>query len=173
MKAIIISYSYTGNNEALAEAVATDLSAEHIKVATSKNMTMMTLLTDMLFFRTPKVKPAVDMIGDYDIILFFGPVWMGQVASPLRAYLAYLKRHPKPYGFISISGGADGGNPKLSGELLKRTGKSPILLLDQHLSELLPTSSQVTRKETSSYKINETDLKKLSSQTLEKIKKII
>jgi hypothetical protein len=173
MKTIIISYSYTGNNEALAESVAKDLSAKHYKVTTSKPLSMMTILLDMMFSRMPKVDPLPEIIKEYDLVLLFGPIWMGKTASPLRAYLSTLKRNPRPYGFFSISGGADGGNPKLAQELLKRTGKSPVILLDQHLSELLPASSQITRKETSSYKINEADLKRLTKHTLDAIKKII
>ncbi|WOO37050.1 hypothetical protein R2R35_00730 [Anaerocolumna sp. AGMB13020] len=173
MKTIIISYSYTGNNEALAEMVAKELSVKHYKITTSKPMTMVTILLDMMFSRVPRVDPLPAIVKDYDIVLFFGPVWMGQTASPLRAYLNNLKRNSKPYGFISISGGADGGNPKLAQELLKRTGNPPVLLLDQHLSELLPVKSQVTRKETSSYKINEADLMQLTKHTLEAVKGIL
>lgn len=173
MKAIIISYSYTGNNEALAEAVAKELSLKHYKVTTSKPMSMRAIILDMMFSRIPKVDPLPSITGEYDFVLFFGPVWMGQTASPLRAYLNNLKRNPKPYGFISISGGADGGNPKLAQELLKRTGSQPVILLDQHLSEILPVSSQVTRKETSSYKINEADLKQLTKNTLEIVNRVL
>jgi flavodoxin len=32
MKPIVISYSLTGNNQALATSIATELSAEHIKI---------------------------------------------------------------------------------------------------------------------------------------------
>lgn len=82
MKIIIISYSYTGNNDALAESIAKELSAKHFKV--SKSMTMRTIITDMIFSRTPKVQPAPDILGEYDLVFLFGPVWMGQMERILN-----------------------------------------------------------------------------------------
>lgn len=169
MNIVIISYSYTGNNAALAECAAKELPAEHIKVSLPKPMTTGTIIMDMIFSRIPAVNPSPDILRQYDLILFFGPVWMGHVASPLRPYLKYLEHNPKPYCFFSISGGADGGNPKLSGELLKRTGNSPAILLDQHISGLVSSTPQVTRKETSGYRINDSDIKGLTDQIIEKI----
>jgi NADPH-dependent FMN reductase. len=73
----------------------------------------------MLFNRTPKVNPIADKVEDNDLVIFVGPVWMGQVAAPLRAYFKHLKGRLDQYAFVSISGGADGPNPKLAGELKK------------------------------------------------------
>ena len=172
MKIAVLSYSFTGNNEILAESVAKELSAKHIKISPKKTLKMGGIILDMLFFRTPKVEPSPDILKQYDFILFFAPIWMGQVASPLRAYFNELKQHPKQYGFLSISGGADGGNPKLSKELLKRTGKQPMILVDQHISDLFSSNNTTTRKDTSAYKINEADVKKLTTIAIDKIKTI-
>ena len=173
MNIAVLSYSFTGNNEALAESVAKKLSGEHIRITTLKPFKMSTLIMDMIFASVPKVQPFPDILQKYDLVLFFGPIWMGQVASPLRAYLNYLKQNPMPYGFLSISGGADGGNHKLSDELLQRTGKHPELLVDQHIALLFPSNHQVTRKETSFYRINETDIKILTNLAIERINKIL
>ena len=173
MNIVIISYSYTGNNTALADCMARDLSAKHIKVSVPQPFTMGTIVMDMLFSRIPKVTPPPEILGQYDLILLFGPVWMGHVASPLRAYLKYLNQKQVPYGFLSISGGADGGNPKLSAELLKRTGRTPAILLDQHIAELISTDTRADRKETSEYKIKDADIKLLSKQAISHINKIL
>lgn len=130
----VISYSNTGNNRALADSVANELSAEHIKIWEPKSKTMGSIILDMIFARTPQVQPTPDIMSKYDLILFFAPVWMGQVATPLRAYFRHLKKCPKRYGFLSISGGADGANPKLADELRKRAGTAPVILLDLHIA---------------------------------------
>ncbi|MDF2877335.1 MAG: hypothetical protein K0S30_431 [Clostridia bacterium] len=173
MNSVIISYSYTGNNNALAESVARELSVKHINISVQKPITMGSILMDMIFARTPKVQLDPDIMQQYDLIIFCAPIWMGQVASPLRAYLNYLKTSPKAYGFISISGGADGANPKLDSELRKRTGTQSIILLDQHKADLLPTNPKPTRKDTSAYRIGREDTKRLTSTVIEEIKKII
>ncbi len=172
MNIAVVSYSYTGNNSLLAECVARDLSAKHIMITVEKPITMGSITMDMLFPRTPKVYPTPDILHQYDFILFFAPGWMGKIASPLRAYLRYLKSNPQPYGFLSISGGADGENLKLSGELMKRTGAKPVILLDQHTKDFIVANSSPTRKDTTEYKISETEANRLSDISTKEIKKV-
>lgn len=173
MNIAVISYSYTGNNGALADNVANELSAEHIKILEAKSRTTGSIILDMIFARTPKVEPAPDIMSQYDLILFFAPVWMGQAASPLRAYLKHLKAFPKRYGFLSISGGADGGNPKLAAELRKRTGAEPDILLDLHIADLLASNPKPERKDTTAYKINDSDIERLINLTVKEIRGIV
>ena len=152
----VVSYSLTGNNEALAASLAAELAAEHIKITESKARTMGTIILDMLFKRTPRVSPIPDKVEDNDLVLFVGPVWMGQVATPLRACFKHLKGRIGQYGFIAISGGADGANLKLAGELKKRAGKEPSALIDLHIADLLPPDPKPGRKETSTSTIVKT-----------------
>lgn len=174
MSVTVISYSFTGNNEALAGSVAKELSAKHIRIDEPKSRTMGTITMDMIFNRTPQVQPAPEQLGQYDFILFFGPVWMGHVAAPLRAYLKYLKTHPHKYGFLSISGGADGANPKLPEEFRKRTGAAPDVLIDLHITDLLPDKKNAaTRKETSAYLLKPEDLEQLTGTIMEALRDVL
>lgn len=170
MNIAIISYSYTGNNKALADSVAKKMSVEHVQIIEQKQRTMGTIILDMLFNRTPQVHPAPDITEKYERIIFFGPVWMGLIASPIRPYLKYLKEHPQNYSFISISGGADGSNSKLKEELNRLTGAEPTTLIDLHIADLLPSNPKPSRKVTSAYRLNDDDVKTSSNkiiQTLE------
>lgn len=168
MKIAVISYSLTGNNEALAVSICKELKAEHIKVTEAKPRTMKEIVLDIIFNRTPKVLPEPSVLKQYDMVLFFGPIWMGQIATPLRAYFKYIKTKSCEckYGFLSISGGADGVNPRLESELVKRTGIDPIILSDLHIADLFSKNSKPLRSETSAYKINQEDLDKLTNLTL-------
>lgn len=172
MNIAIVSYSYTGNNDRLAACVARDLKATHIKITTQRPQTMVSIIMDMSLSRIPKVQPDPKQLKSYDMIIFCVPVWMGHVASSLRAYLRYLKSSPQAYGFFSISGGADGGNPKLYGELVKRTGAKPVILLDQHIKELAVFHSEPTRSDTSAYKISEAEADRLSAIAIAEVKKL-
>ncbi|RCX23736.1 hypothetical protein DFP94_1011338 [Fontibacillus phaseoli] len=172
MNIAVVSYSYTGNNDMFAACVAKGLSATHIKIATQKPMTMGSIIMDMIFARTPKMQPCPNNLKQYDLILFFAPIWMGHIASPLREYLHRLKSSPQAYGFFSISGGADGGNPKLFAELLKRTGTKPAIVLDQHIRDFIPQNSKPTRNDTSAFKISEAEASKLSTIAIKEINKL-
>ncbi|WP_410768811.1 flavodoxin family protein [Fontibacillus sp. BL9] len=172
MNIAVVSYSYTGNNDLFAACVAKDLSATHIKITTKKPMTMGSIITDMIFARTPKMQPSPKNLKQYDLILFFAPIWMGHIASPLREYLQHLKSSPQAYGFFSVSGGADGGNPKLFAELVKRTGKKPAIVLDQHIRDFIPQNLKPTRHDTSAYKISEAEASRLSTKAVKEINRL-
>jgi hypothetical protein len=169
MNIAVISYSLTGNNDALAKSIAGKLSAQHIRLTEAKNRKTGTIMADLLLGRTPKVRPAAPDIGSYDTVLLVGPVWIGQVATPLRAYLKRLKKEPCRYAFVSISGGADGPNPKLANELIKRTGHKTDALIDLHIADLLPAEPKPERKDTSAYKLSEDDVVKLTDTVVAKL----
>jgi hypothetical protein len=158
MKTIIVSYSLTGNNDALAAAAAQALAADHIRITGPKQRKTGVILLDRMFGRTPRTQPSPEVLSGYERILFVAPVWMGIAASPLRACLAYLKKHPKTYAFASISGGALGVNTKL---LEKRTGLKPAAVIDQHIAALLPQEAKPTTKDTSGYRINAAETARL------------
>lgn len=172
MKIAVVAYSLTGNNEAVAQRVAEEFSAEYIGIAESKRRTMGSIVLDGIFNRTPQVKPMPDKLDNYDLILFWGPVWMGQVATPLRAYLKHIQKIHSRYAFISISGGADGPNPKLAGELKKRTGKEPLALINLYIADLLPSDPKPVRKDTSAYRLNSEDVQKLTAAIVKTIREI-
>lgn len=163
MRDLVISYSLTGNNGALAARIAQELRVEHIKVIEPKPRTIRTIALDMMFNRTPKVTSQPERLDDYDRVIFLGPVWMGHVAAPLRAYLKHLRKKPRTYAFISISGGADGPNQQLASDLNKRVGREPIAIIDLHIADLFPSEPKPTRNDTSKYQLSESDVEKLSA----------
>jgi flavodoxin len=169
MKTLIISYSLTGNNDALATSIATALAAEHTKVIELKPRTMFTIFIDMLFNRTPLIMPLLEKPADYDLVIFMAPVWMGQVATPLRACFKQLKASPAKYAFVSVSGGSAGPNTKLETDLVKRTGKAPAALIDLHIADLLPANPKPTQKDTAAYRLNSNDVKKLAEIAVKKL----
>ncbi|MBN1498812.1 MAG: hypothetical protein JW982_01535 [Spirochaetes bacterium] len=171
MKTVVVSYSLTGNNNALAASIASELSAEHVKITELKPRTMGTIALNVLFNRTPKVNLPEAGINDYDFVILAGPVWMGQAASPLRSHLKKLNAFSGKYAFVSISGGADGPNPKLEQELIKRTGKNPAAVIDLHIAGILPAEPKPQRKDTSKYILKEEDVKKLTDTALAELKK--
>jgi flavodoxin len=166
MKTLVISYSLTGNNNAIATGIATVLAAKHIKITEPRRRTTANIFFDILFSRTPEVSRITENADDYDFIIFVAPVWMGHVATPLRAYFRYLAGWSGKYAFVSVSGGADGGNPKLAGELLKRMGKAPIALIDLHIADLITPDNKPTRAETSAYHLKDADVMFLTERAV-------
>jgi flavodoxin len=173
MKKMVVSYSLTGNNEALATSVATALGADHVRITESKSRTMLTTALDMFLNRTPKVSTPPEKVEAYDWVFFVGPVWMGQIATPFRACFKQAKSKIGSYAFISISGGADGPNLKLADELKKRLGKAPTTLIDLHIADLLPPEPKPTRDDTSAYRLTERDVQHLTDTIVATLDKTI
>ncbi len=161
MKMIVISYSLTGNNQNLAASLAAALAAEHVQITEPKARNMGKIVLDMMFGRTPKTVVPVETTQEYDLVLFCGPVWMGQAASPFRACFKQLAPQIATYAFVSICGGADGPNPNLADELEKRLGKQPLCLVELHIADLL-SKPDPTRKDTMPYRITAADVEKLT-----------
>ena len=169
MKIAVVSYSLTHNNARLAAQVAGMLNAKHLSIKTKKAVTYGTIVRDLIFSAKPEIDIPAAALSGYDLILFVAPVWMGQVALPLRRCLDAVKSTPCAYSFLSISGGADGSNTKLASELRQRTGKEPVFVLDLHIRSLLPASSTPTREDTSKYQLTQEDIVKLATQALNEI----
>lgn len=166
MKTTVISYSLTGNNGALAASLAKSLAAEHVSITESGRRTMGTIGLDMMLNRTPKVDLPIIKPEECDLVVFVGPVWMGHVAAPFRACFQQLGPKVGKYAFVSISGGADGPNPKLAGDLTKRLGKAPVVLVDLHKADLLPPEPKPTRNVTMVYKIDEAQVGQLTEKVV-------
>lgn len=170
MKTVVISYSRTGNNQTLAEAVAAELSADHVTITMPGEKSFFSIGMDMLLNRTPKVIAANEKPGDYENVVFVGPVWMGQIASPLRSSFKKHRNKLQQYAFVSISGGADGPNTKLTAELKKRFGKDPAAVVNFLIAEMLPADPKPTREQTEAYRLDEVKAKELAEKVMEELK---
>lgn len=166
MKLTVVSYSLTGNNRALARSVANRLNAEHIDIAENRTRVMATTVKDLLFNLIPKVTPPAEGIGGDGAVLLVGPVWIGSVATPLRAYMKHIRKLNCPYAFLTISGGADGHNQKLAAELRRRVKRAPMAVIDLTIADLMPKEPKPTRDDTSKYAITEKDVETLTNQAL-------
>jgi flavodoxin len=172
MKTIVISYSQTGNNNKLACAIAKNLTANHIKIAEPKPRTFLAIGLDTLLNRTPKINSFDVNFEDFDMVIFVSPVWMGQVASPLRAVFRLAKSKVKQYAFVSLSGGADGPNTKLENELKSRIGVKPQKVINFLIAELLPQNPKPTRQQTEDYRLDDEVAIELSEKIVYSLKKL-
>jgi hypothetical protein len=155
MRTAVVSYSYTGNNNKLAAALAAALGAEHIAVVPDEPVTMNNIALDMLFGRTPAVKPDPAALLQYDRVVLLAPAWMGKAAAPIRAYLKQLKKRPMPYAFVTLSGGSLNPNPRLPHDIAKRAGARPFAFETRYITDLLPKDPKPTPQQTSEFRLSD------------------
>lgn len=173
MKILLLSYSLSGNNKALAKRMAVELSATLLPITEKSKRGFFRISMDLLFNRTPKVQPNHVPIADYDFIILNGPIWMGKVAFPLRSCLNQLKNSTNPYAFVAISGGTGGVHPQLVKELTKRVGRKPSTIIDLHISDFVISDSTPTYKMVSDYKLTTSDYNELNAKAVNLLKKVI
>ncbi len=99
-------------------------------------------------------------------MVFVAPVWMGQIASPIRSCIKELKGQLDNYAFVSISGGALNDNPKLGKDVLKRFKKEPSAVIDMHIVDLLGADKDLKMSETGSYQVNEKEIKEITEKVV-------
>ncbi|MEA4816387.1 MAG: hypothetical protein VB120_05975 [Lachnospiraceae bacterium] len=171
MSITIISYSMTGNNNTLASKIANALSTEHVKITEPKKRGYGTITFDLLFRRTPRVFPGPETLSQYDEVIFVAPVWMGQPAFPLRAYLKFLKAHPHKYGFVTISGGSLNPNPKLRDNITRLAGNAPSVFVAMYIADLMPKELEINPKSVESYHLTDKDMESLTKTAVNEINK--
>jgi hypothetical protein len=106
MKALVVYYSNTGNNRYLAEKIAQTLNSD-IEAIKPRFSLFPVLILFSLLKTSPGIKTLSHKVKDYDSIVLCGPIWMGQVISPLRDFFNRYGRDTKRLYFASSCGGGD------------------------------------------------------------------
>jgi hypothetical protein len=165
MKNLIVYYSFTSNNEKIAEYLRNQLGCDIARIETIKKRNGFSILLDLVFKRKPAIKSIPHYLWNYEHVIFIAPIWAGKVATPLKSFLVREKENIKSYSFITLCGG---GNPKqkqnIENELLSIVAKKPLNLIELWINNLLSTEKKDTIKNKSGFSIEDADLAKFESQ---------
>ncbi|HEY0898211.1 MAG TPA: hypothetical protein VGD90_02710 [Sphingobacteriaceae bacterium] len=157
MKVIVIYYSYTGNNEALAKELQRRLACSIWKIEEVHRRRGITIFLDILFRRKPKIRKPAIQLSRFHYVILVAPVWAGKIAGPLKTFLELEAGQISKYSFITLCGGA--GNTHLSTELENLLQKKPLLITELSVNKLLAPEKRDKVKYTSGYRLQEGDLK--------------
>jgi flavodoxin len=158
MKTLIVYFSHSGNNEILVKYLQNKISCDTLRIEEASRRTGMTILLDLLFNRTPKLKDHGRPLENYSDFIFVAPIWAGKIATPLKSFLLKEKDRLKSYSFISLCGGVKGQLQKITDELKKILHRDPELVKELWINDLLPPDKINTVKYTSGYKATVADL---------------
>ncbi len=172
MKVTVISYSQTGNNQALAAAIAKHYSAEHISIREVNKRNYWRIGMDLLFNRKPAITPSLDQVDTSGRVLLVGPVWMGRLCSPMRTCLHQLRSRLSQYAFVTLRGGGEEVSPpELEAELTRRTGVRPFAVVDLPIYHLSPEGPRPSPEEIFNFRLTEAEAQKLVPGIAEKLGK--
>jgi len=138
MNTLVVYYSLSNNNELLAKEIYKqwDGNCDLYRIVETTKRSNLTILIDQLFNRIPRIKLNDFPVKEYDNYVFVAPVWMGKLASPLKAFLLKQKNKMKSYSFITICGGIDGQKEKLTAQLNATIGYMPWMTIELRIDEL-------------------------------------
>lgn len=109
VNSLIIYYSRTGATKALADALATELSADkaEIECRRYRRGAVRYLLAgfDSVRGRIPPIDMPEISYRDYDLVLVGTPIWTSHPALPIRAFFAARPSLPDPVGLFTTYGG--------------------------------------------------------------------
>ena len=108
---LVLYYSKTGNSQFLAKEVARILHADCHKVVPVVNGLFLLLLFSLMKIKVA-TKPGKELLLAYDEIILFGPIWTGQLISPLRSMLAKCAKANRPihFGLSCVTGDQEKGD---------------------------------------------------------------
>ena len=106
MKSMVAFYSKTGNNRFLAKKIADALSCDIHEIKPRLNAMPLLLLFSLLK-TSLGIKALRHKISEYDRIIVCGPIWMGQLISPLRDFIRKYRASIKKLYFATCCGGGD------------------------------------------------------------------
>lgn len=164
MKTLIAYYSFTQNNEKLAQHLQKQLNCDMARIETVRRRTSFSILLDLMFRRVPEIKPMPYYLNDYDQAIFIAPIWAGKIAMPMRSFMAKEKSKIKHYSFVTLCGGSPGQKEKIKDELVTIVGKEPDKLVELWVNDLLPAEQKNTVKYTSGFRIGKNGFDKFESQ---------
>jgi flavodoxin len=168
MKNLIVYYSFTKNNEKIAEYFRNQLSCHIAKIETVRKRSGLSILFDLMFNRKPAVKAIPFYLWNYEHVIFIAPIWAGKIAMPLKTFLLNEKANIKKYSFVTVCGGGNASQKaKVEKQLIELTGKVPEKVVELWVSNLLPIQKQGTVKSVTGYRIQPADFAQFDQQIQE------
>ena len=157
MKTLIVYYSFTGNNQALAFKLRERLQCDILRIEETGGRTGLSILLDLIFKRRSKLKKYNVQLKDFDNIVLVAPVWAGAIGTPMQAFLQQEKQNIRQYSFITVCSGAPGQREKISGALQSIVGVKPSLVEELWVNDLLPAEKKNKIRYTTPYRVKDGD----------------
>jgi flavodoxin len=155
MKTLIVYYSFSGNNNFLAQELQKRLDCDIYKIVELKPRKSIDIFFDLIFKRKPKIEKSDFDLQQYDRAILIAPIWAGKIATPLRSFIELEQDNFKEYSFITVCTGPDGQDAKIIDELVQLIHKKSKTVMELKINDLLPLERKDKVKYATPYRINQ------------------
>lgn len=164
MKTLLVYYSLTQNNEMLAKMLQKQLDCDIFKIETLRKKSNFSIVLDRLLGRKPSIKKHNLSLKDYDHFVFVAPIWLGQLASPLKTFLYQERKAIKSYSFITLCGGLEGQKEIVEAELISILRQGPANFTDLWISAIVDKSVPKDANTISAYRMGPEEIEKFRTK---------
>lgn len=158
MKPLIVYYSFTGNNEALARKLGEIMKCDMLRIEEKKKRTNMSFTLDLVFKRRPRLKEYNVALSAYDHVILVAPVWAGRIATPMQFFAKRENGNLKAYSVIALCGGVAGQKENIAGFFESTMLRKPFLVEELWINDLPRPEQKDKIKSKLPYRVKEEDL---------------
>lgn len=159
MKSLIVFYSNSGNNSALAYQLEKRLNCDIEEIVPERKRTSFAILLDIVFNRLPAIKPLQANLKEYQTVILVAPVWNARLASPMQAFVKEYSADIEACAFISLCGGRDGQRQRIVDQLMGLLHDEPTEVEELALRDLFKDGHGGAVKNVSNYRVTENDFR--------------
>jgi hypothetical protein len=164
MNTLVVYYSHSANNAALAMEVRRRLDCDIFRVEEVGKRTRFTIFLDKLFNRMPPIKDCPMALERYERFIIVAPVWASDVATPMKAFLVKYRSYINHFSFITVCGGIADQQEKIRGELAALVRQEPEKVSEIWITRLIPEEKKLDVRFMMNYKLGPVDFEKISGQ---------
>lgn len=140
-RALIVSFSRTGETRKVADLVADSLEAE--KTESINEITRRTgplgylrSAWEALAGISPSISPIQNDPAEFDVVVLATPVWVGKMSSPMRTYLLKMESRLPRVAFLVTEGGSGGHRVLLEmRDMIRKIPLAEIVLTEDEIKQ--------------------------------------
>lgn len=137
-KVLVIVYSYSGTSRRVAELLCEQQgwALAHIYDVLPRRgaIGVWRCILDTLLRRQPAIRYDGPPPSDFDAVVLVSPIWLLQLAGPMRSFVARERRRLRKVAVLSVMGGQ--GEPDAAAEIGELLGRAPVLSTAVTLREI-------------------------------------
>lgn len=126
---LVIVYSYTGTSRRAAQLLCSQQGWDMAEITDARprsgTLGSWRCVLDSFFRRRPAIRYDGPPPSDFDAVVLVSPIWMLQLAGPMRSFVAQQRERLPDVAVLSVMGGQ--GAPNAAAEIGKLLGRAPIL----------------------------------------------
>ena len=127
-KVLVVMYSYTGTCRRLSELLCSQQGWPMGEVTDARPragvLGTLRCLLDSWLRRQPSIRYNGPAPGDFDAVVLVAPIWAGQLAGPMRSFVASRRDSLPKVAVVPVMGGS--GAPNVIAEISASIDRAPV-----------------------------------------------